>query len=442
MRNLRNIVLLALSYAFYAFLEWKMLPILVVSTALFFYLGRRIERCNDVDERQASWLTTLGTCVGIVFLVVQLTHALSGIIALVGVSFFTFKLISYIIEIHRKHIPATNDFVAFALYVAFFPTMLSGPIDRPKPFLQQLAQGPLFLYPMAVDGMRQILWGLLKKYVVADSLATFVALGWGHPDESTQLALVLVGLIYPLQLYFDFSGYSDMAIGVAKVLGINVAKNFNYPFFARNMADYWRRWHMSLTSWLTDYVFMPLNIRFRDYDNVGIILACVINLVTVGLWHGLDWTYLLFGLYHGLLFIPLVLNGDFASKKKVKFNGYVPPFKYIRQMLLTYLLVAIGMLMFRASNIDNLWQYLSSMIGGNEGAERVVLSHSMFPIASFAMSSLLILYEWFAFVKKKEYAFQQTESYPAIVRYSLYMLIVLLFFLKVGGNQAFIYAQF
>lgn len=442
MKNLKNIVLLLLSYAFYAYLEWKMLPILVASTALFFILGKCISKYNDVNELRASHLTTFGTCVGIAMLVVQLTHVLSNVIALVGVSFFTFKLISYIIEVHRKHMPPTNDIIAFALYVAFFPTMLSGPIDRPKQFLQQIEASQPFQYDLAVDGMRQILWGMLKKYVVADSLAAFVALGWEHPDESTQLGLLLVALVYPLQLYCDFSGYSDMAIGVAKVLGIKVAKNFNFPFFARNMADYWRRWHMSLTGWLTDYVFMPLNIRFRDLDNVGIILACIINMVAVGLWHGLDWTFLFFGLYHGLLFVPLILNGEFASKKKVKFDGYVPPLKYVGQMLLTYLLVAVGMVFFRASDISNLGGFLTSMICGNGEMERVQLSLSFFPKKTFLMVVLLMFAEWIAFRKKKEYAFQLVTEHRAIVRYSLYMLIVLLFLLKVGANQSFIYAQF
>lgn len=442
MKSLQNITLLLVSYAIYAYLEWKMLPILIASTVLFFFLGKSIGRNNDVNETKASRLTTFGTCIGIVLLLVQLTHVLSSVIALIGVSFFTFKLVSYIIEVHRKHIPPTDDFVAFALYISFFPTMLSGPIDRPKVFLAQVAVPRTFQYDLAVDGMRQILWGLLKKYVVADSLATFVALGWGHPEESTQLGLLLVALMYPIQLYFDFSGYSDLAIGVAKVLGIKVAKNFNYPYFARNMADYWRRWHMSLTSWLTDYVFMPLNIRFRDYDNLGIILACIINMVTVGLWHGLDWTYLLFGLYHGLLFIPLILNGEFMSKKKVKFDGYVPPAKYLGQMILTYMLVAFGMILFRADNINNLGQFFMSMLMGNGEMERIVLSASLFPLMTFIMVVGIVIYEWVAFVKKKEYAFQLVTEYPTLLRYGLYMLVVLLFFLKVGSNQTFIYAQF
>ena len=419
-----------------------MLPILVASTVLFFFLGRSIGRNNDVNEPLASRLTTLGTCIGIVMLLVQLTHILSSFIALVGVSFFTFKLISYIIEVHRKHIPPTDDFIAFALYVAFFPTMLSGPIDRPKAFLSQVSAPRIFQYDMAVDGMRQILWGMLKKFVVADSLAPFIALGWEHPEESTQVGLLLVAIIYPMQLYFDFSGYSDLAIGIAKVLGIKVAKNFNYPFFARNMADYWRRWHMSLTSWLTDYVFMPLNIRFRDYDNLGIILACIINMVTVGLWHGLDWTYLLFGIYHGLLFIPLILNGEFLSKKKVKFTGYAPPLRYVGQIVCTYLLVAFGMLLFRADNISNLGQFLESMIVGNAMMERIQLSASLFPIMTSMMVTGLIACEWLAFVDKKEYAFQMVTKCPTLLRYAIYMLVVLLFLLKVGGNEAFIYAQF
>ena len=297
----QNLWLLLCSYISLAIIDWRVLPLLIGATCLFYGLGLWIDRYNHRNERKAEWLTTAGVIAGVGILVYfkylgflveasmqflqhlgwQVSPLTLNIMMPVGVSFFTFKLISYIVEIHRCHMPPCRDFVAFATYIAFFPTFLSGPIDRPKPFLSQLQTERSFTYPsvenQAVDGLRQILWGLFKKVVVADSFLRFIELGWSKTDECTPMALLLVFLIYPVQLYADFSGYTDMAIGVGKMLGIHVAKNFNYPFFAQNMADYWRRWHMSLTSWLTDYVFMPLNIRFRDWDHAGIILACMIN---------------------------------------------------------------------------------------------------------------------------------------------------------------------
>ncbi|MBQ6751064.1 MAG: MBOAT family protein [Bacteroidaceae bacterium] len=462
----QNLWLLLCSYASFAIADGRMLFLLVGATVVFFLLGLLIGKNNHVNERKASWLTTLGTLLGVGvlvyfkylnFLIDSFSSLLTAIgfkvsmctlhiIMPVGVSFFTFKLISYIVEVHRGHIQPCRDFIAFATYVAFFPTLIAGPIDRPKSFLAQLGTVRRFCYPspdnMAVDGLRQILWGLFKKVVIADSLVTFVDLGWSHTAESTPAALWLVALVYPIQLYTDFSGYSDMAIGVSKLLGIRVAKNFNYPFFARNMADYWRRWHISLTSWLTDYVFMPLNIRFRDWDNMGMILACVINMVVVGVWHGANWTYALFGLYHGLLFVPLILNGEFLSKRKVKFEGYKPPLSYLGKMMQTYLLVALGMVLFRADSVGGLVDFVQGMLVGNGDGVECSLEAAMFPKATFLIALLMFAAEWVAMVKKKEFALQLATGWRPWLRYTTYTLLVALYLLKVGGSYGFIYAQF
>ncbi|KAA6306840.1 Peptidoglycan O-acetyltransferase, partial [termite gut metagenome] len=225
-----------------------------------------------------------------------------NIIMPLGISFFTFKLISYVIEVHRQHIEPTTDVVTFATYVAFFPTIMSGPIDRPNSFIPQLQSKRIFNYDLAVDGCRQILWGMFKKMVVADNCATAVNKIWTEYQGESGGQLLLVAVLFAFQLYADFSGYSDMAIGVGKLLGFKITKNFNYPFFKTNIAEFWRGWHISLTSWLTDYVFMPLNIKFRSIGKWGTIVAIIITFVLVGLWHGANWTFAVFGLYHGLLY--------------------------------------------------------------------------------------------------------------------------------------------
>lgn len=458
----QNLWLLLCSYFSFAVVDWRMLPLLIGATVLFYGLGILIGTYNHTHERRASWLTTFGTLVGVGILVyfkylnflidnvTQLLQALGfqthsttlHILMPIGVSFFTFKLISYLVEVHRGHLQPCRDFISFATYVAFFPTLLSGPIDRPKPFLSQLQSPRLFVYSLSTDGLRQILWGLFKKAVIADSLTAFVDTGWNHTDESTSPALLLVALIYPIQLYADFSGYSDMAIGVSKLLGLKIAKNFNYPFFARHMADYWRRWHMSLTTWLTDYVFMPLNIQFRDLNQWGIIFACIINMVAVGIWHGANWTYALFGLYHGLLFIPLILNGDFASRKKMKLNGYRPTLTDVGKMLLTYLLVAIGLVIFRAPSLDTLGAFLTTMLQGHDDNTLITLDATLFPLKTLFFVLLMLGAEWVAMVQKKEYALQLVAPQKVWLRYTLYFLLTLLYLLKVGGTHQFIYAQF
>src|SRR5690554_4200200 len=353
--------LLISSYIFYGITDLRMLQIIFGETIVFYVLGIII---NKSSQKNASLFTVIGVLAGVGMLVYfkylnffidsfeTLITSLgfnANITALnilfpLGISFFTFRLISYLIEINRGKIEPTRDFVAFAAYIAFFPTLLAGPIDRPNDFLPQLKSARVFDYNMAMDGTRQILWGIFKKMVIADNMALFIGSVWGNLGDQNATTLLIAALAYPIQLYADFSGYSDMAIGVGKILGIRVAINFRYPFFARNVAEYWRSWHMSLTTWVTDYVFMPLNVRFRGWGTAGLLLAVIINMVVIGIWHGANWTYAVFGLYHGLLFIPLVLSGAFAKKKKIMVNRVgLPSRSDFLKMIGTYLLVAFGL---------------------------------------------------------------------------------------------------
>ena len=331
----QNWLLLFSSYFFYGFAEMKIVPLLLVVTTIFYTIGLAIHKTKN--EKKSSWLTTIAVLTGIGVLLyfkyfnffigsfarifnnigLQTNWTTFNIILPLGISFFTFKLISYVVEIHRGKIEPTKDFVAFATYIAFFPTIMSGPIDRPS-FISQINNKRPFNYSLAVDGCRQFLWGLFKKVVLADNLAVYTEQAWSNVQDSSGSTLLLAAIFYSFQMYTDFSGYSDMAIGTGKILGFRITDNFNYPFFATNVADYWRRWHISLTSWLTDYVFMPLNVKFRSLGKWGTIFAIIINMVVVGIWHGPNWTFAVFGLYHGLLFVPLILSGSFFKKKKQK----------------------------------------------------------------------------------------------------------------------------
>src|SRR5690554_5687216 len=335
----QNWCLLISSYIFYGITDLRMLPIIFGATIVFYVLGIII---NKSSQKSASLFTVIGVLVGVGMLVyfkylnffinsfetlitslgLSATITALNILFPLGVCFFTFRLISYLIEINRGKIEPTRDFVAFAAYIAFFPTLLAGPIDRPNDFLPQLKSARVFDYNMAMDGTRQILWGIFKKMVIADNMALFIGSVWGNLGDQNATTLLIAALAYPIQLYADFSGYSDMAIGVGKILGIRVAINFRYPFFARNVAKYWRSWHMSLTSWITDYVFMPLNVKFRKLGDLGLISAVIINMIIIGIWHGANWTFAVFGLYHGLLFVPLILSGSFGKRKKLKANNY------------------------------------------------------------------------------------------------------------------------
>src|SRR5690554_540380 len=454
----QNWCLLISSYIFYGITDLRMLPIIFGATIVFYVLGIII---NKSSQKNASLFTVIGVLAGVGMLVYfkylnffidsfeTLITSLgfnANITALnilfpLGISFFTFRLISYLIEINRGKIEPTRDFVAFAAYIAFFPTLLAGPIDRPNDFLPQLKSARIFDYNMAMDGTRQILWGIFKKMVIADNMAIFLGSVWGDVGAQNGTTLIIAALVYPIQLYADFSGYSDMAIGVGKILGIRVAVNFRYPFFVRNVAEYWRSWHMSLTSWVTDYVFMPLNVRFRTLGNTGLILALIINMIIIGIWHGANWTYAVFGLYHGLLFIPIVISGTLVGKKRLKVNKFgLPVYTDFVKMIGTYLLVAFGLIIFNSQSLAQTFEFLKGLLNFSnptsftaEGLR--LLSQSLF----FAL--IMFTAEWIQ--RDKEYALQIDNMITQkIARFAIYWAILILVVLFSGEEQLFIYMQF
>lgn len=459
----QNIWLFIVSYFFYGFADWRMIPLLLGATIVFYGIGLWLKsEMMRGHHKTASHITTFGVLLGICILLyfkylnffadsfAQLLNAIGFnvswttlyIVLPIGVSFFTFKLISYIIEIHREHIDDCKSFLEFGTYIAFFPTILSGPIDRPNKFMPQLKVIHDFDYSLAIDGSRQILWGMFTKMCIADNLSSITDNVWQFPDNVAPLDIVEVSLLYPIQLYADFDGYSNMAIGIGKILGFNITKNFNHPLLARNTAEYWRRWHMSLTSWITDYIFMPLNIAFRDLRNYGIILACIINLVVIGFWHGANWTYGTFGLYHGLLFIPLIFSGSFGKMKKIKSNKYgLPKVKDFSKMLLTYILVSIGLIIFRSSSVSDAVHFAICIFKNQIPLEASVNTYVR-PITSLFIL-ILIISEWIK--REEEYPLQFTNSFMLnhwFGRWTIYFAIAFAIILYQGLSNSFIYFQF
>jgi D-alanyl-lipoteichoic acid acyltransferase DltB (MBOAT superfamily) len=456
----QNAWLLIASYFFYGYIDVKMIALLLGSTVVFYVLGLGIRKQLDKDQFvKAAWIRTAGVVIGVGILfyfkylnffadsVAQLLSSLGmkatwttlNIVMPVGVSFFTFKLISYVVEVCRERIEPTRDFVSFANYVSFFPTILSGPIDCPKAFLGQMELRRSINGNLAIDGFRQILWGMFKKMVIADNIASYVDIVWANPIECGKLAIVLCIFVYPIQMYMDFSGYSDMAIGVAKILNIRAPKNFNYPFFVTNIAEYWRRWHMSLTGWLTEYIFMPINVALRNWGVKGMMIAIIINLFLVGVWHGANLTFAIFGLYHGLLFIPLILSGEFQKKQRLDFKGYIPTVTFVIRMIGTYLLVTLGLIVFRASSISDARTFVGSLIMSCN-LWHITIPKTFF-IALFLMG-LVMLLEWRAFIKRnKEYAIQVNDINIYIWLFDILFILTIFLFSSIELNQ-FIYFQF
>ena len=457
----QNLWLLLSSYFFYGVADWSMVPLLIGATIVFYGLGLWLKNEMQKQHRKnASRLTTLGVCLGIGLLLyfkylnffaesfAELLSAIGfkatwttlHIVLPIGVSFFTFKLISYIIEVHREHIEPCKDFIEFATYIAFFPTLLSGPIDRPNTFIPQLRRSHSLDYVQAVDGCRQILWGMFTKICIADHLALVTDSIWADYTSQSGSTLLIWTLLYTMQIYTDFDGYSNMAIGIGKILGFNITRNFNHPLLARNIAEFWRNWHISLTSWITDYVFMPLNIAFRNLAYWGVMLAVVINIVLIGLWHGANWTFGLFGLYHAMLYVPLVLSGSFGKNKKLRPNDHgLPKWKDLWKMLLNYFLVSLGFIIFHADSIADAFRFF----GG-------IISTSLFSMPSLPLKKATLLFilivlilEWTT--RKKEHPLQLSTDgifkYTA-ARYLLYAGIGLMLFLFAGEVETFIYFQF
>jgi len=451
--KLQNILLLIASYVFYAWANWRILPLLALTTAGFYGLG--IAAFEAQTEKRKSLFTLLGIVFGVGTLLyfkyfnffissfkdlfelfgLQTNWHTFKIIVPIGISFYTFRLLSYIIDIRRDDIEPTRNIIDFATYVAFFPCILSGPIDRPATLIPQLKRKRIFDFSFTVDGMRQVLWGLFKKVVIADNCAVYV----DHVFESFQLqsggTILLAAVIFSVQIYADFSGYSDMAIGIAKILGFKVTRNFDYPFFAQNIAEFWRKWHISLTSWLTDYIFTPLNFIWRKWRKWGMILAIIINFILCGLWHGDKWTYILWGFYHGLLFIPLIFSGTISKKSEIKtYKWGFPKPKVLLNILLTFALVAAGNLITRANSIGQAFEYL----WGITNRDWFSIAPGWRQITCFI--AVMLVVEWKQ--QQKQHGLDLSRINSHVLKFVIYYALIAAIFIFGTQAETFIYFQF
>ena len=445
-KEAQNVFLLACSYWFYSQVDIKMTILLVVM--------------EKEDERKAGVLTSLGVTIGIgalfyfkylnffaesvatfaSFLGFHMSWTALHLVVPIGLSFFTFKLMSYVLDIHHGKIQPEGNIVSFANYIAFFPTILSGPIDRPKPFLTQTNVARLFNPDQLMTGFRRVLWGMFLKMCIADRLDIYVSAVWNNYEHHSAISILFASLLYPLQMYADFGGYSEMAIGVALMLGFKVAENFKRPFFVLDIAGYWSRWHMTLTSWLTDYVFLPLNIKFRDWDVYGTIFAIMLNMTFIGLWHGANWTFLLFGIYHGLWYIPLMVGGGFFKKRKIKVNAHGwPKQQYVWKMIGIYFVVTFGLMLFHSATIGEFWHICERIATHWHGG----LFTDMSTMANAAICLIALIYvdiqeEWFP--KYQLPLPHQINRWRRELTVAVEIVAILLF--GVFDNNQFIYFQF
>ena len=354
----------------------------------------------------------------------------------VGISFYTFQALSYSIDVYRGKIEPTKDIIAFFAFISFFPQLVAGPIERATNLLPQFLKKREFNYDTAVDGMRQILWGLFKKIVVADNCAVYVDKVFSTYTEQTGSTLLLAAIFFTFQIYGDFSGYSDIAIGTAKLFGIKLMRNFNVPYFSRDIAEFWRRWHISLTTWFRDYVYIPLGGSRVSKGKV--IRNTFIIFLLSGFWHGANWTFIAWGAYHAILFLPLILTGKNRKyTNQVAEGRFLPTLKEAGQMLLTFFLAVFGWIIFRAESIGMAWEYVCGICDG-----------SLFTIPIFYeivyrvvfFLGLMFCVEWLQ--REKSHGLELSFIRKGWLRFIIYYFILFLVLGSFGKEQTFIYFQF
>ena len=452
--RIQNIFLLIASYIFYGWWDWRFLSLIVFSSFVDFIIGINIPKASGKYSRKALLLTSILVNIGFLgffkyfnFFAESFANAFTlfgrpfeatrlNIILPVGISFYTFQTLSYSIDVYKNKIEPTKDIIAFFAFVSFFPQLVAGPIERATNLLPQFTQNRVFSYNKAIDGMRQILWGLFKKVVIADNCATFANSIFSNYTDQSGSTLLLGALFFAFQIYGDFSGYSDIAIGTARLFGFNLMRNFAYPYFSRDIAEFWRRWHISLSTWFRDYVYIPLG---GSRGNTGMKIRNIFVIFIVsGFWHGANWTFIVWGALNAIYFLPLMLakvnrlNTDIVAENRI-----LPGPKEVLQMTITFGLTLIAWIFFRSASVLDAIAYIGNMF-----------SLSFFSIPDFmgGKTTLLLIFimlfvEWLQ--RKKQHALEfDGLSIPVWTRWSVYYTLVFVIFWYGGNQQQFIYFQF
>lgn len=357
------------------------------------------------------------------------------IILPIGLSFHTFQSLSYVIEVYRGNQIPERNFGIYSLYVMFFPQLVAGPIERPQNLLYQFHEKKKFNVNLSTDGLRQILWGLFKKIVIADNLANYTDKIFSDYENLPGSSLVIGAFYFSVQIYCDFSGYSDIALGSAKLFGFKLMTNFNYPYFSRNVGEFWRRWHISLSTWFRDYVYFPLG------GSKGTLIKVIRNTIIIftlsGFWHGANWTFVIWGLINAIYFLPLLLSN--TNRKHLEIiaqNRLLPNLKELLQMLITFIIVTFAWIFFRAPNLSTSFKYIQNIFSADVFAP---------PLNAGIKTNILLIFflfgvEWFQ--RNKEFALEISSVNSGLIRWGAYLLIAFMIVLFGASQQNFIYFQF
>jgi D-alanyl-lipoteichoic acid acyltransferase DltB (MBOAT superfamily) len=449
----QNLLLLGSSYFFYGCWDWRFLFLLAFSTGLDYFTGLKIANADN-KKNKLIWLwISIGINLGFLgffkyynFFISSFTELLSNIgleahpwtlsiILPVGISFYTFHGLSYVLDIYYDRIKPEKNLIDYSVFVSYFPLLVAGPIERATHLLPQIKRGRKFDYTKAIDGLRQILWGLFKKIVIADNCAVYANMIFNNSSEHSGSTLFLGAIFFAFQIYGDFSGYSDIALGASRLFGIELLRNFAFPYFSRDIAEFWRRWHISLSSWFRDYLYFPLG-GSRGSTLMKVRNTFIIFVIS-GFWHGANWTFIIWGLLNAIYFLPLLLSDKNRNNMEIVAMGKtLPTLKEFFSIILTFILTCFAWIFFRADNVSHALSIISE-----------IFSFSLFtvPTVQPLIISLLIvcfvIIEWSG--RENQFALQNFGlKWHKSVRWAFYYSIIFVIFWFGGDEQQFIYFQF
>ena len=454
--KLQNFLLFAASYLFYAFWDWRFVFLLIFSTLLDYYTGIKMSDAkNQKSKKFWFWLSIsvnlgfLGVFKYFNFFAESFASALNDIglhlnpwtlkvILPVGISFYTFHGLSYVIDIYKDRIKAEKNFIDYAVFVSFFPLLVAGPIERATHLLPQIQKKRTFDYTKAVDGLRQILWGLFKKVVIADQCSEYANQIFNNSADYSGSTLVIGAIFFTFQIYGDFSGYSDIALGTARLFGIDLLKNFAFPYFSRDIAEFWRRWHISLSSWFKDYLYIPLG-GSKGGMWMKIRNTFIIFLVS-GFWHGANWTFIVWGALNAIYFLPLLLtNNNRNNLETVALGKLLPNLRELFSILLTFSLTVFAWIFFRAENLAHAFQYILGIF--KNPSSFLLLGIYWKYKTIIILIAIFVIIEWLG--RDGQFAISNLGlKWKRPIRYAMYYSIIIAIFWFGGKEQQFIYFQF
>lgn len=454
--SVQNGMLLVMSYVFYGWWDWRFLFLLMFSTLLDYFSGIKIHESENPVRRKFWLVLSIGINLGFLgffkyynffaaefgallqqlgFNVNEFTFKIIQIILPVGISFYTFHGLSYIIDIYKKRIPAVYNFIEYALFVSYFPLLVAGPIERATHLLPQLQVPRKFNYHQAVTGMRQILWGLFKKVVIADSCAYYANMIFNNSGDYNGSTLFLGALFFTFQIYGDFSGYSDIALGTSKLFGIELLRNFAFPYFSRDIAEFWRRWHISLSTWFRDYLYIPLG-GSKGGKWMKVRNTFAIFLVS-GFWHGANWTFIVWGFLNALYFIPLLLSNKNRDHINIVAAGkLLPSVSDVGKIAITFFLTVIAWIFFRSANLTQAWDILTTIFSSS-----LLQPLQVFPKEPLLLVVFFMLIEWLG--REHQFALETLGlKWNKWIRLAFYIILTVMVFMYSGKEETFIYFQF